>query len=73
MSHVEDLKPGAHVSWNTSQGKTKGFVLRKATCRIAIANFELAASPNDPAYVVKSENSGKLAAHKRAALRLLPN
>jgi hypothetical protein len=73
MSHIEDLKPGAHVAWNTSQGQTKGTVLRKATCRIAIEGFELAATPGDPAYVVKSEKTGKLAAHKRKALRLLPN
>jgi hypothetical protein len=73
MSHVEDLKPGAHVVWNTSQGRTRGKVLRKATCRIAIEGFELAASPDDPAYVVKTDKTGKLAAHKRKALRVLPN
>jgi hypothetical protein len=71
ITDSHDLAPGARVSWNTSKGRTNGVVLRKAICHIEIGDFETNASRDNPVFVVRNEKSGKLAAHKRRALRLL--
>lgn len=71
MAEPSELHKGARVSWNTSQGRTQGVVVRKAVRRFKIDDFEIAASRDDPRWVVKSEKTGKQAAHKAAGLRLL--
>lgn len=63
------LKKGDLVAWNTSQGETEGTVERKLTSRTSIKGHEVAASPDDPQYLVKSEKTGAEAAHKPDALR----
>lgn len=70
MANASDLHKGARVSWNTSQGRTQG-VVRKAIRRFTIDDFEIAATKDDPRWVVKSEKTGKRAAHKVGGLRLL--
>lgn len=67
MSKV--LKTGDHVEWNTSQGKTSGVVQKKLTSPRKIKEHKVAASPSHPEYLVKTEKSGKLAAHKATGLR----
>jgi hypothetical protein len=62
------LKKGDTVSWNTSQGKTTGTVVRKQTKPTKIQGHKVAASPENPEYIVKSRKSGKEAAHKAEAL-----
>lgn len=71
LAEAFDLAPGARVSWTTSHGRTNGVVLRKAICHIEIGDFEADASRANPVFVVRSEKTGKLVAHKRKALRLL--
>lgn len=71
MARAADLHIGARVSWNTSQGRTQGVVVRKAIRRFKIDDFEIAASKDDPRWVVKSEKTGKRAAHKASGLRIL--
>lgn len=71
MARPAELHKGARVSWNTSQGRTHGVVVRKATRRFKIDDFEIAATAADPRWVVKSDKSGDLAAHKAGGLRLL--
>ncbi len=71
MAKTTDLHDGAHVSWNTSQGRTSGQVLRKAVCRLYIQNYRVNASPDDPRFIVRSDKTGALAAHKASALRLM--
>ena len=73
MAQIGDLHDGDRVSWNTSQGRVTGSILRKATCRLYIHDYEVKASPQDPSFIVRSDRSGKLAAHKAAALKLLPS
>jgi hypothetical protein len=70
VARISDLHEGARVSWNTSQGRTTGEVLRKATCRLYIHKYKVTASPDDPRFIVRSDKSGDLAAHKASALRL---
>ncbi|RYE67544.1 MAG: DUF2945 domain-containing protein [Oxalobacteraceae bacterium] len=60
----EELKKGDHVEWETSQGKTKGTVIEKQTTETHIKKHKVAASKEDPQYIVMSDKSGKEAAHK---------
>jgi plastocyanin len=66
-----ELRPGTRVSWSTPQGRTHGVIVRKTTEPVSIENFEVKASTSDPRYIVRSEQSGKLAAHRPSALRVL--
>jgi hypothetical protein len=63
------LQPGDRVSWQTSQGKTTGRVVKKVTKPTKIKTHKVAASKAAPQYIVKSEKSGKRAAHKPRALK----
>ncbi|MGI8740029.1 MAG: DUF2945 domain-containing protein [Gammaproteobacteria bacterium] len=60
---------GDHVEWNTPQGKTRGKIEKKLTRRTQIEGHDVAASPDDPQYLVRSEKTGKRAVHKPAALK----
>ena len=60
---------GDKVEWDTSQGKTQGKVVRKQTSPTRIKGHEVAASKDDPQYIVESDKSGARAAHKPAELK----
>jgi len=66
---AKDVNPGDKVRWNTSQGETSGTVRKKLTRPTRIKGHRVAASPNNPEYLVVSDKSGKEAAHKPDALR----
>lgn len=66
---ADEFKPGDHVTWNTSQGTTEGTVERKLTGETHIKGFTAKASAENPEYLVKSDKSGKEAAHKPGELR----
>lgn len=68
---TKTLKAGDKVAWETSQGETLGTVVKKQTKPMTIKGHKVAASPENPEYVVKSANSGDKAAHKPAALKKL--
>ena len=53
---------------DTPQGKTTGTVVRKLTEATEVAGRHVAASEEEPQYLVESEKSGKQAAHKPEAL-----
>lgn len=63
------LKSGDHVEWETSQGKTAGVVKKKLTSKTKIKTHTVAASKENPQYLVESEKTGGLAAHKPNALK----
>jgi hypothetical protein len=63
------LRPGEDVEWNTSQGVTHGHVVKKTTHAGKIKTHRIAASKDNPEYIVESGKSGKRAAHKRSALK----
>ena len=63
------LKKGDKVEWETSQGKTKGTVKKKLTAPTSIKGHQVAASKENPEYLVESDKSGGEAAHKLSALR----
>lgn len=65
----DDLKRGDHVAWNTPQGETTGVVKRKLTKATKIKDHEVAASKENPEYLVESDKSGAEAAHRPGSLR----
>ena len=65
----KDLSKGDKVKWDTSQGKTSGTVVKKQTSATKIKGHKVAATKDDPQYIVRSDKSGKLAAHKAESLK----
>jgi hypothetical protein len=65
----KELKSGDRVEWKTSQGKTSGTVKKKLTSKTKIKTHTVAASKDDPQFLVESEKTGALAAHKPASLK----
>jgi hypothetical protein len=63
------LKTGDKVAWQSSGGGSVGRVERKLTSSAKIKGHEVAASEDNPEFLVRSEKSGKIAAHKPSALR----
>ncbi len=66
---AEQFKKGDRVEWNTSQGKTTGKVVKKLTSPTDIKEHHIAASEDNPEYLVESDKTGKQAAHKPDALK----
>jgi len=66
---TKTFKKGDKVEWDTSQGPTHGTVERKQTSETRIKAHKVAASPDNPEYIVRSDKSGKIAAHKPEELR----
>ena len=66
---TQDLKVGDEVIWSSTQGKVTGEVKKKLTAPMDIKTHHVAASPDNPQLLVQSAKSGKLAAHKPAALK----
>jgi hypothetical protein len=69
MNVAEQFKKGDRVEWNTPQGKTTGKVVKKLTSPTDIKEHHIAASEDNPEYLVESEKTGKQAAHKPDALK----
>ncbi len=66
---AEQFKKGDRVEWNTSQGKTTGKVVKKLTSPTDIKEHHIAASEDNPEYLIESDKTGKQAAHKPDALK----
>ncbi|TDD53829.1 DUF2945 domain-containing protein [Nonomuraea terrae] len=71
MSGKRDNDPsvGDEVSWKSHGSTAHGKVEKKISKRAEEAGRTVAASPDDPQYVVRSDKSGKKAVHKPSALR----
>jgi hypothetical protein len=72
MAKAKTFKQGDRVSWNTSQGKTHGKVVKKLTSDISVKGTKISASEADPRYLVESDKTGEEAAHKPDALEKKP-
>ena len=68
---ADELKPGDKVAWNSHGGEAVGHVVKKLTKPMQIKGHKVAASKDNPEYLVESEKSGGQAAHKPDALRKL--
>ena len=65
----ESFRRGDRVEWNFRGRPVTGKVRRKLTSRTEIAGRPVAASKEDPRYVVRSEKSGKETTRRPGALR----
>ncbi|MFC7537624.1 DUF2945 domain-containing protein [Sphingomonas sp. GCM10030256] len=63
------FQKGDKVKWASSGGKSVGRVERKLTSPMEIKGHHVAASKDNPEYLVKSDKSGKEAAHKPESLK----
>jgi hypothetical protein len=66
---TKTLKKGDKVEWNTSQGTTHGTVEKKQTTETHIKGHKVAATKDDPQYIVESDKTGAKAAHKPDQLK----
>lgn len=66
---TDELKKGDKVEWETSQGTITGKVKKKLTSPTDIKGHHVAASKENPEYLVESDKTGKEAAHKPEALK----
>ena len=66
---AKTLKAGDEVEWDSSGGHSVGKVVRKQTSPTKIKGHKVAASSDNPEYIVRSDKSGKIAAHKADALK----
>ena len=64
-----DLKKGDKVEWTSSQGTIAGTVVKKITRPMDIKTHHVAASPENPEYLVTSDKTGAEAAHKPGSLK----
>ena len=63
------FKAGDKVKWDHSQGKTTGKVIKKVTSETRVKGHKVAASKDNPEYIVESAKTGARAAHKPSELR----
>ena len=61
---TKQLKKGDQVSWKSTQGTIEGKVQKKVTSPTEIKGHHVAASADNPEYIVKSNKTGAIAAHK---------
>ncbi|MFC7378768.1 DUF2945 domain-containing protein [Brevundimonas sp. GCM10030266] len=66
---ADKLKAGDRVEWRHSQGTSTGKVVRKVTKPMHIKDHKVAASVENPEYIVESSKTGARAAHKPEGLR----
>ena len=62
-----NFSKGDKVSWKSHGGEAHGKVVRKQTGPTRIKGHKVAASPENPQYIVETDE-GKSAAHKAEAL-----
>ncbi len=65
----EEFTKGDQVEWSSHGGTAEGEVLKKITERTEAAGRTVAASEDEPQYLVRSDKSGGEAVHKPDALR----
>jgi hypothetical protein len=66
---AKSFSKGDKVEWDSSGGHSVGKVVRKVTATTHIKGHKVAASKDNPEYIVESDKSGKRAAHKPKALK----
>ena len=69
MANSKEPKPGDAVEWDSSQGTVKGKVEKKLTSPTQIKGHKVAATKDNPEFLVKSEKTGAKAAHQAGELK----
>lgn len=64
---ADKLKAGDRVTWKSHGGEAEGKVVKKLTAATSIKGHKVAASKENPEYLVETDE-GKRAAHKAGAI-----
>jgi hypothetical protein len=67
----QELTRGDHVEWTFRGRAVPGRIVKRLTERTEVGGQVVAASKDDPRYLVRSEKSGKETARRPSALRKL--
>ncbi|MFP5389996.1 MAG: DUF2945 domain-containing protein [Gammaproteobacteria bacterium] len=67
----DTFKVGDKVEWHSAQGAVQGTIKKKLTSPVEIKGHHVAASADNPEYLVVSDKTGAEAAHKPDALKKL--
>jgi hypothetical protein len=65
---AKDFKPGDRVKWDAGNQSSVGTVERKITSETHAGGRKVAASEEEPQYLVRSEKSGRTAVHRPESL-----
>ncbi len=65
---TKTLKAGDRVSWSSHGGTAEGKVVKKVTSPMTIKGHKVAASKDNPEYLVETDER-KRAAHKAGSLK----
>jgi hypothetical protein len=65
---TDSFRAGDRVSWRSHGGTAQGKVVRRITSDTEEAGRTVRASPEEPQYLVRSDNGGE-AVHKPSALK----
>jgi hypothetical protein len=68
---ANQFKRGDKVEWKFGRGKAVGVVRKRLTARTTVGNQVVAASKDDPRYLVETERSRKQVAKRPEALKRL--
>ena len=63
------FKAGDKVKWDPSHGVTTGKVVKKVTSETRVKGHKVAASEDNPEYIVESAKTGARAAHRPSELK----
>jgi hypothetical protein len=66
---IDEFKRGDKVEWKFGRGKAVGVVRKKLTSRTTVGRQVVAASKDDPRYLVETDRSRKQAAKRPSALK----
>jgi len=67
---ADEFKPGEKVVWSShGEDDTPGVIVRKITSETTAGGRKVAASKDEPQYLVRSEKGGGEAVHKPSALK----
>jgi hypothetical protein len=67
------FKIGDHVSWNSEPGRVSGRIMKVHTKNTDYKGYTHHATPDDPQYEIKSDNTDHIAMHKGSALTKIDN
>jgi hypothetical protein len=66
------FKVGDHVSWNSEAGRVAGTIVAVHTRDFDYKGHVHHATKDDPQYMIKSDKTDHIAAHRGAVLELVP-
>lgn len=67
----ESFKVGEHVAWNSEAGHVSGVIIAVRTADFDYKGHVHRASPEAPQYLIKSDKTDHVAAHRGSVLRLV--